>query len=84
MDIGAPSQRAGKRKAVEAPVRVRKTKKVRQRRSVGNDEAAVALQIVIINDPTIEATSSRVTAHDVMHFFTKGKAGTKTHCNICL
>ena len=38
---------------------------------------------VLVNDPTIVVSMPKSAAHDIRHFFTRGKDGTKTVCNIC-
>jgi hypothetical protein len=65
--------------------KVRKTKKAKKRHSMSSKTIPALLPSgpVVVNDPTIIPSVPKVTAHDIRHFFTKGKDGAKTVCNLC-
>jgi hypothetical protein len=63
----------------------RQKKKAKKRQllpSKDTREAVTSSGPVPVNDPTDVLSVPKATAHDVRHFFTKGRDGAKTTCNI--
>ena len=86
----AKSKRGGKHDLAESPEARRKGKKAKRRHSIAmgsvavdNNDHVIIAGPVHVNDPTLEPSVSKPVAHDIWHFFVKGKAGGKTVCKVC-